>query len=186
MAIEPLPADRHGASDIEITRMRRRDVWAVTRIEARVYPRPWSKSLFLSELSQANSRRYIVAKHAGTLVGYAGMMFAPGQAHVTNIAVHPQWHRQKIGARLLLTLVTEALARGSEVLSLEVRVSNRAAQRMYEKFGFVISGTRKGYYVETNEDAFVMTVEGALTTAYRQRLEMIRRELDALTGWRKG
>ncbi len=181
MAIEPLPAGREAASHIEITHMRRRDVWAVTRIEAQVYPRPWSKSLFLSELAQGQSRRYIVAKHAGHLVGYAGMMFAPGEAHVTNIAVHPQWHGKKIGTRLLLTLVTEALARGAAMLSLEVRVSNRTAQRMYEKFGFVISGTRKGYYIETNEDAFVMTVEGTLTTEYRQRLGLIRAELDELS-----
>lgn len=184
MAIEPLPAGRDALSDIEITHMRRRDVWGVTRIEAQVYPRPWSKSLFMSELGQGHTRRYIVAKQAGHLVGYAGMMFAPGEAHVTNIAVHPEWHGNKIGSRLLLTLVTEGLARGSAVLSLEVRVTNRVAQRMYEKFGFVISSTRKGYYVETNEDAFVMTIEGALTTAYRQRLELIRGELDELTGWR--
>ncbi|CAN5681867.1 ribosomal protein S18-alanine N-acetyltransferase [soil metagenome] len=184
MAIEPLPRGRGAMAGIEISHMRRRDVWAVTRIEAQVYPRPWSKSLFLSELGQGDSRRYIVARHAGSLVGYAGMMFAPGEAHVTNIAAHPRWHGHKIGSRLLLTLVTEALARGSAVLSLEVRVSNRAAQRMYEKFGFVISGTRKGYYIETNEDAFVMTVEGALTTAYRQRLKLIQAELDDLTGWR--
>jgi [ribosomal protein S18]-alanine N-acetyltransferase len=185
MAIEPLSSGRDAAVGLEISHMRRRDVWAVTRIEALVYPRPWSKSLFLSELGQGSTRRYIVAKLNGHLVGYAGMMFAPGEAHVTNIAVHPEWHGHKIGSRLLVTLITEALARGANLLSLEVRVSNRAAQRMYEKFGFVISGTRKGYYVETNEDAFVMTVEGALTTAYRQRLDLIRAELDEATHWRK-
>jgi [ribosomal protein S18]-alanine N-acetyltransferase len=163
--------------DIELTRMRRRHLRRVLAIEARVYPRPWSASLFLSELSQRNSRSYLVARHQGIVVGYAGMMFTGSEAHVTNIAVDPELQGRKVGTRLLLTLITEAIARGLRQISLEVRVSNLAAQRMYEKFGFSVTGVRRGYYIETNEDAYVMVVEDSLATDYRTRLRDIRDEV---------
>lgn len=169
-----------GMPSVEITRMRRRHLRKVLGIEAQVYPRPWSASLFLAEMSQKASRTYIVAKNGNDVVGYAGMMYTGREAHVTNIAVDPTWHGHKIGTRLLLTIVTEAIARGVETISLEVRVTNQVAQSMYEKFGFSVSGVRKGYYIETNEDAHVMVVEGALTTGYRLRLQEIRGELDEL------
>ena len=173
---------RHGSVPaIEMTRMRRRHLRRVISIESRVYPRPWSASLFLSELTQRGTRSYLVAKHGGEVVGYAGMMFTGFEAHVTNIAVDPDWHGLKIGSRLLLTLVTEAIARDCTRISLEVRVSNGVAQTMYEKFGFEVSGTRKGYYIETNEDALIMVVHDATTTEYRLRLGGIRRDLDELT-----
>ena len=165
-------------ADIEMTRMRRRHLRRVLSIEASVYPRPWSASLFLSELSQRTTRTYIVAKHDGEVVGYSGMMFTGREAHVTNIAVDPDFHGRKVGTRLLLYLVTEAIARGAEILSLEVRVSNHVAQSMYEKFGFSAVSIRKGYYIETNEDALVMVVDDARSTDYRLRLQKIRDEIE--------
>ncbi len=178
MALARQPDERGLLREVEFARMRRRHLRKVLQIEARVYPRPWSASLFLSELSQKATRSYIVAKHSGEVVGYAGMMFAAHEAHVTNIAIDPDFHGYRVGTRLLLTSIMEALARGSHTLSLEVRVSNHTAQAMYEKFGFEIVGRRKGYYIETNEDAFVMTVDDALSTEYRLRLQAIRREID--------
>jgi ribosomal-protein-alanine N-acetyltransferase len=168
--------------DVEITKFRRRHLRKVLSIETRVYPRPWSASLFLSELAQRSTRSYIVARNEGEVVGYAGMMFTGLESHITNIAVDPPFHGHKVGTRLLLTLITEAVARGAETISLEVRVSNIAAQAMYEKFGFVVTGTRKGYYIETKEDAFVMVAEGANSTDYRLRLARIREEIDLLRG----
>lgn len=168
--------------DVEITKFRRRHLRKVLSIETRVYPRPWSASLFLSELAQRSTRSYIVARNEGEVVGYAGMMFTGLEAHITNIAVDPTFHGHKVGTRLLLTLITEAVARRAETISLEVRVSNLTAQAMYEKFGFVVTGTRKGYYIETKEDAFVMVAEGANSTDYRLRLARIRGEIDAIRG----
>jgi ribosomal-protein-alanine N-acetyltransferase len=172
----------HGLPAIELTKMRRRHLRKVLSIEAQVYPRPWSASLFLSEMSQRGSRSYIVAKRGSDVLGYAGMMFTGFEAHVTNIAVDPAHHGHKVGTRLLLAIITEALARGCETISLEVRVSNSVAQSMYEKFGFSVTGVRKGYYIETNEDALVMSVEGALSTDYRLRLQGIRDQIDAIDG----
>lgn len=169
---------QYGDVHIDIDRMRRRHLRKVLSIEAKVYPRPWSTSLFLSELSQKTTRTYIVARHQGEVVGYSGMMFTGREAHVTNIAVDPDFHGRKVGTRLLLYLVTEAIARGAEILSLEVRVTNTVAQNMYEKFGFGAVSIRKGYYIETNEDALVMVVEDARSTEYRLRLQKIREQLE--------
>lgn len=177
MAIARLPEPPE-VIDVEITKMRRRHLRRVLAIEADVYPRPWSASLFLSELAQRSTRSYIVARHEGDVVGYAGLMFTGLEGHITNIAVDPSFHGRKVGSRLLLTLVTEAIARGAETISLEVRVSNVPAQKMYEKFGFCVTGTRKGYYIETNEDAFVMVVGDVRSNAYRVRLAEIRAASD--------
>lgn len=177
MALARRP-DRSPIYDIELTKMRRRHLRKVLSIESRVYPRPWSMSLFLSELAQRSTRTYLVARYQGEVIGYAGMMFTGKEAHVTNIAVDPDFHTRKVGSRLLLTIITEAVARGAGTISLEVRVSNEAAQRMYRKFGFEAAGVRKGYYIETNEDALVMVVEDALSTEYRLLLGDIRAELD--------
>lgn len=177
MAIARLPEPPE-VVDVEIMKMRRRHLRKVLAIEAAVYPRPWSASLFLSELAQRSTRSYVVARHEGEVVGYAGLMFTGLEGHITNIAVDPTFQGRKVGARLLLTLITEAIARGGETISLEVRVSNLAAKKMYEKFGFAVAGTRKGYYIETNEDAFVMVVDDALSNDYRLRLAQIRAEID--------
>jgi [ribosomal protein S18]-alanine N-acetyltransferase len=171
--------DPGGVPEVELTRMRRRHLRKVLSIESRVYPRPWSASLFLAELSQRGSRTYLVARCDGEVVGYAGMMFMGGEAHVTNIAVDPALHGRKVGTRLLLALVTEAIAKGCDTLSLEVRVSNAVAQAMYEKFGFSITGIRRGYYIETREDAYVMVANDANSTEYRLRLRRIREELES-------
>lgn len=168
--------------EIEITRMKRRHLRRVLSIEGRVYPRPWSMSLFMSELSQRATRSYIVARCDGEVVGYSGMMFNLDEAHVTNIAVDPDLHSRKIGSRLLLTQITEAIARGSVTISLEVRTKNKIAQTMYEKFGFHATGVRKGYYIETREDALIMEVPDITSTEYRLRLAAIREELDRASG----
>ncbi|MGH2747236.1 MAG: ribosomal protein S18-alanine N-acetyltransferase [Actinomycetota bacterium] len=179
LARKPEPAALRG---VELTRMRRRHLRRVLAIEGRVYPRPWSASLFLSELGQRSTRTYLVARYEGVVIGYAGMMLTGREAHITNIAVDPDFQGLKVGTRLLIALLTEGVARGAGVISLEVRVSNQSAQAMYTKFGFSITGVRKGYYIETNEDAYVMVVEDAASTEFRKRLLAIRAEIDELTG----
>src|SRR5687767_5693132 len=116
MATAPLPAPLA----IEILPMRRRHLRHVLRIEALVYPRPWSMSLFVSELALRSSRAYFVAKAAGQVVGYAGLMMTMDDGHVTTIAVDPVWQRYRIGTRLLVALAREARGRGATSLTLEV------------------------------------------------------------------
>jgi [ribosomal protein S18]-alanine N-acetyltransferase len=167
--------------EVHLVPMRRRHLRSVLRIEAQVYPRPWSLPLFMSELNLRTSRVYYVARVGGAPVGYAGLMLAADDAHVTTIAVDPAWHRNKIGSRLLLNLARQATARGAKHLTLEVRVSNTAAQAMYRAFGFRPAGIRKNYYVETNEDALIMSVDDIDTPDYEARLAAIEAQIPGTT-----
>lgn len=167
----------HQILPVEITAMRRRHLPAVLRIEGKVYPRPWSAGLFLSELAQKGSRAYFVARHQGRVVGYAGVMILGDEGHVTNIAVDPGFHRHKIGMRLLLALVEASRERKVRSMTLEVRRNNEGAQAMYRKFGFQTVGVRRGYYVETNEDAYIMWAEGIWEADYERRLAKLRTEV---------
>ena len=143
---------------VHMVPMRRRHLRSVLRIEAQVYPRPWSLGLFMSELALRNSRVYYVARIEGVVVGYGGLMVSGDDGHITTLAVDPAWHRRKLASRVLLALVREGVARGVSSLTLEVRVGNVGAQELYRQFGFAPAGIRKNYYVETNEDALVMWV----------------------------
>src|SRR5712671_8219155 len=98
--------------DVHIAPMRRRHLRGVVRIESQVYPRPWSHSLFVSELALRSSRSYVVAKVGREVVGYAGLMMSLTDGHITTIAVDPDWQRQGIATRLLVALAREAIARG--------------------------------------------------------------------------
>jgi ribosomal-protein-alanine N-acetyltransferase len=162
---------------VHIQPMRRRHVRSVLKIEQEVYPRPWSASLFLSELALRSTRAYFVARIGRELVGYAGLMMTVDDGHVTTIAVDPKWHRQSIGTRLLLVLAREAIARGATSLTLEVRMTNRGAQELYRRFGFGPVGVRKNYYQEVNEDALVMWAHEVDRPAYSELLDSIERSL---------
>lgn len=153
--------------------MRRRHLKGVMSIERRVYPRPWSPNLFLSEMSELRNRMYLVARVNREVVGYGGIMCYGDEAHVTTIAVDPDHHRRKIGTRIMYELVQEAVRMGARAVSLEVRVSNWGAQRLYSRFGFRPVGIRKNYYQETGEDAVVMWVDEVRSPEYRVRLDRI-------------
>jgi [ribosomal protein S18]-alanine N-acetyltransferase len=143
--------------DIVLEPLRKKHLRDVLAIEERVYPRPWTAGVFSSELDQVRrgQRFYVAATRRGELVGYGGIMLLPDEAHVTNIAVHPDEQRRGVGRQLLARLIREARRQGLSSLSLEVRASNTAAQAMYRSFGFGPAGVRQRYY-EGVEDAIVM------------------------------
>lgn len=178
-AVPDEPDDR--GLDVHLVPMRRRHLRAVLRIEAQVYPRPWSLPLFMSELNMRSSRVYYVARVHGSVVGYCGLMLVEGDAHITNIAVEPAWHRQQIGTRLLLNAARQARVRGANHLTLEVRMSNRGAQAMYRKFGFEAAGVRKNYYAESKEDALIMWAHDINSADYAERLAGIEAEIRGST-----
>ena len=155
---------------VVITPMRRRHVRSVLRIEEQVYPRPWTSSLFLSELALRTTRAYFVARIGRDVVGYAGVMISFEDSHVTTIAVDPAWQRHGVATRLLVALVRESLVRGAQHMTLEVRMSNKGAQDLYRRFGFAPVGVRKNYYPETNEDALVMWAHDVDSPEYARLL----------------
>ena len=164
------------ARGLVIEPMRRRDLTAIQVIERQVYPQPWSVNVFANEIEMARQgqRHYIVAHRAGELVGYAGMMIVADEAHVTNIAADPRRQREGVGRRLLAELAWEARRRRCVGLTLEVRISNVAAQGLYHQFGFEPAGIRQRYY-ENVEDAIVMWCNDLTSDAYGAHLDEIRR-----------
>jgi [ribosomal protein S18]-alanine N-acetyltransferase len=157
--------------------MRRRHLRGVMAIERQVYPRPWSPNLFLSEMSESRNRCYLVARMDREVVGYAGMICYGDEAHVTNIAVDPLHHRHKIASRLLHDIIRQAIEMGALAVSLEVRVTNWGAQRLYGRFGFRPVGVRKNYYQEINEDALIMWLDDIRGVAYDRRLRGLMEQL---------
>lgn len=166
---------------VHVVPMRRRHLRSVLRIEAETHPRPWSLSLFMSEMALRTSRAYYVARVDGLVVGYVGLMISGDEGHVTTVAVDPNWHRRKIGSRLMLVAAREAVRRGAVALTLEVRMSNTGAQELYRQFGFRPAGVRKNYYVETNEDALIMWAEDVNEPDYATRLEGIEASVPGTT-----
>jgi len=174
-ALRKLPGEAQPVLDIGP--LRRRHLKALMPIEEAVYPRPWSIGIFHAEIDlvRTDQRYYIVGKIGDGVVGYAGLLFTPDDAHVTNIAVSPDWQRRGIATDLLLELAWKARERGCDALTLEVRVSNTAAQELYRHFGFVPAGVRKKYY-ENVEDAIVMWCHDVSAPAYGERLRAIELE----------
>ena len=164
--------DRSGAGEPIVELMRRRHVGQMMAIEKASYPRPWSAQVFHDELDHARDgyRYYLVARRGRTVVGYGGLMFAVDEAHVTNLAVHPDHRREGVATRLLLALADEAIARECPAWTLEVRASNVAAQELYRRFGFAPAGVRARYY-EGVEDAIVMWCHDIQSAEYSRRLE---------------
>jgi ribosomal-protein-alanine N-acetyltransferase len=103
-----------------------------------------------------SSRAWVVARAGHRVVGFGGLMVVLEEGHITNEAVDPEFHRRHVATRMLLVLASEAVDRGVVDLTLEVRASNRAAQRLYQRFGFAPGGIRRRYYQDNGEDALVM------------------------------
>lgn len=152
------------------------DLDAVLALEGEIYSQPWSRQVFVDELA-ADHRIYLVAEIDGEVVGYAGLMVIVGDAHVTTVAVADGARRHRIATRLLLDLVDGSLVLGARHLTLEVRVSNQGAQRLYTRFGLAPVGVRKDYYID--EDALIMWVTDIDGDEYRRRLVAIRGDLAA-------
>ncbi|HSL25112.1 MAG TPA: ribosomal protein S18-alanine N-acetyltransferase [Acidimicrobiia bacterium] len=154
--------------------MTRGDVAECLRIERATYPTPWTEGIFTDELT-AVGRVYLVAEAEGVVAGYAGLLLVIPEAHVTSVTVDPVFRGRGLGTRLMLRLMDEALASGARSLTLEVRLSNLAAQALYHRFGMAPVGVRKKYYQD--EDALVMWVHDIDGPEYRARLDEIRRGL---------
>lgn len=159
-----------GEPTVVITQMRRRHLRGVQHIEQQVYPQPWSLSLFLGELGQRSTRLYLVARVGRRVVGYLGMFRVIDDAHVTTFAVDPEWQHRRVGTRLMAAAARAAVTRGCKNFTLEVRVSNEPAKRLYQRFGFAPTGVRKAYYPDNREDALVMWANDIDSTEYAQRL----------------
>ena len=108
------------------------------------------------------------------LAGYVGVWFQGNEAHITEIAVREGLRGLGIGELLLIGSIRSATKYGSTVVTLEVRVSNFIAQRLYEKYGFSTAGIRKGYYSDNREDALIMTTSPIHTPDYQSQFDLLQ------------
>lgn len=135
------------------------DLDAVLAIERASFTAPWSRSAFVHELQQNRAARCWVARVGAELVGYLCLWEVGPELHITNLAVHPGWRRRGVARTLLGDILEDARRRGLTMAFLEVRPTNHEARGLYEHFGFRVIGQRKGYYVDTGEDALIMEAD---------------------------
>ncbi len=138
------------------------DLDEVLAIERASFATPWSRGAFLYELKQNPMARCWVVRGRGSaprVLGYLCLWEIPPEIHITNMAVHREWRRQGIGRSLLGAILEDARRRQLTIALLEVRPANTEARGLYEDLGFRVIGRRKGYYVDTGEDALLMKAD---------------------------
>ena len=155
------------------------DLPAVQLIERASFTTPWPPQAYRQELESNRLAAYLVGEIGGEIVAYGGVWLMVDEAHVTTFAVHPRYRRRGIGERLLLSLLDLSIARRAREATLEVRLSNLGARRLYEKYGFRPVGIRPRYYSDNQEDALIMTTEPLAGAHMTERIARLRAELDA-------
>jgi ribosomal-protein-alanine N-acetyltransferase len=157
------------------------DIERVHAIERASFFPAWPDDAYRNELTTNKLATYLVAKLEDVVIGFAGIWLMVDEAHVTTFAVDPAWRRRGVGERLLLALLDVSVARRAREATLEVRLSNMAARRLYEKYGFRPVGVRPRYYTDNGEDALIMTTEALESPQMRERVAHLRAQLDART-----
>lgn len=138
-----------------IREMGKADIDAIVRLEAEIFPDPWSRESF-DDIIANPDWHVLIAEAAGGIVGYSCILVSAGEIHLANIAVVPEWRRKSVASRLLERILEFATAQKCAMILLEVRVSNQGARAFYEKEGFTNLYTRRRYYRKPVEDALVM------------------------------
>ena len=164
---------------LRIGPMRVEDLPAVHAIERASFDSPWPEHAYRSELETNRLAQYLVVRAADDIAAFAGMWLMVDEAPDITFAVHPLWRRQRIGERLLLAMIDIAVDAGAHEATLEVRLSNLPARRLYEKYGFRPVGLRPRYYSDNGEDALIMTTDQLRDPPMRERIARLRAALDA-------
>jgi ribosomal-protein-alanine N-acetyltransferase len=162
---------------LDITPMAPGDITAVLRIEAASFSTAWPQNAFASEIGDNRLAHYFVGRANGEIVAYGGIWVILEDSHLTTLAVAPGARGRKYGEELLAHLLREAIRRGAAWITLEVRESNAAAQRLYDKYGFTVVSNRRGYYSDNNENALVMWAGNLRGELYRRRLVALEARL---------
>lgn len=141
---------------IDIVPMTEKHIDDVAELDKICFHIPWTREDFEKEIKENNMAIYFVAVDNYKAIGYAGMWHVVNEGHITNVAVLPEYRRQGIGDMLMEAVDKKADELEIEGVTLEVRISNYGAQKLYTKHGYKPEGFRKKYYTDTNEDAVIM------------------------------
>jgi ribosomal-protein-alanine N-acetyltransferase len=147
--------------NVELRKLEAHDLEAVDAIERSSYPTPWSRSMFAAELQKPSSLAIGAYAESEELVGYAIVSRYVDAWHVMNVAVAPDFRRRGVATQLLERLFEDTAGDARRGYTLEVRVSNTDAIRLYERLGFETRGIRRGYYTDNREDALIMWREAS-------------------------
>jgi ribosomal-protein-alanine N-acetyltransferase len=152
------PIAEAAPASVTLRDLRPEDVSAVAAIERSIFSNPWSEQAF-REFLRSGPTFAQVAVAGAEIAGYALGWCAAGVAELANLAVAAQWQGRSVGSRLLHWVLETCSGAGASEITLEVRASNLAAQRLYERHGFVLVGRRRGYYMRPREDALIYRAE---------------------------
>ena len=153
----------------------------VMTIEALAYGQHhWSRDSFVAEINNQISNYSCATNKENRIVGYLGLWKIIDEAHITNLAVHPDFRRKGVAKLLLFYLFYQCYKEKIKYLTLEVRVSNEGAINLYESFGFKSLGVRKKYYQNNNEDALIMWSENIFSENYKKRFNKIKEDIEGL------
>ena len=133
------------------------DIDDILRIETISFTNPWTREMYLSELEHRDvSFFYIACDAVGEAVGFCSCWLVLDEIHINNLAVLPEHRRGGVASALIEHMLKEGRSRGARRATLEVRRSNEPARKLYEKFGFAVTGVRRGYYTKPDEDALIL------------------------------
>lgn len=179
--------------------MRLRDIGEVMEIEHDSFPSPWSARAYRHDLLENDLSHYFVVRQRSlerpelsllarvrrslgvgirpAILGYGGFWLMAGEAHISTIAVQPNWRRRGIGELLLVAMLDRATELGAEIATLEVRVSNVTARNLYHKYGFQQVGLRRRYYRDRDEDALIMSTERLTSATFQSHFQQLKQVL---------
>lgn len=170
---------------VKIRRMQKNDLEQVEKIEIASFgDHHWSKDSFANELTNGYARYYVALNENDEVVGYMGLWHILDEAHCATVSVSPDYRRKHIGEALFTTLIEDCYENLVKYITLEVRVSNEKAQKLYTKYGLKSLGTRKGYYQDNNEDACIMWSENIFydkfKTLYAKNVEDLKQKVEII------
>jgi [ribosomal protein S18]-alanine N-acetyltransferase len=147
------------SSFVMIEEMTVQDMEQIMAIEKVSFPTPWSENMFRKELKVSMSRNFVArieSEGGKELIGYMNYWIYAGESHLNNIAVRRDYRRKGIASKLMAEMIRKSLKEGAAWGTLEVRRTNGAAVRLYERYGYTLKGVRPNYYDDTKEDGLIM------------------------------
>jgi len=139
------------------------DAHDIATVEQICFPKPWTEETIRHDLMENGKARYYVAVDGGHVVGYMSVWVLDYEGYINNVAVIPGYRRRHIASMLLEVMLDATEAEGTVSHTLEVRKSNKAARRLYEKYDFKETAVRSHYYSDNGEDAVIMWRMGELS-----------------------